>query len=193
MLHISNWGQTNVVSFWESQQDTSLRCTKHRYISREWSYKHRFTCTYGRTWDWGHCVAVHHSPSCCNRPLNSRHPCYNGQLWLFHHNFSTLELNHWKGETPLLYITDTFHTPNCMQTMHNDPNLVDTHWPFQQDYPPSLWELTSTATHSTSFCLAFSVNLQQRNSRKTYIHIVLNSSSTYTTPTRNIPGARILC
>ena len=108
-------------------------------------------------------------------------------------DFSTLELNHWIGETPLLYIMDTFHTPNCMQTIHNDHNLVDTHWPFQQDYPPSLLELTSTATHSTSFCLAFSVNLQQRISLKTYIHIVLNSSSTYTTPTRNIPGARILC
>ena len=37
---------------------------------------------------------------------------------------------------------DAFCAPNYTQTIHNDPDLVDTCQPLQQDCPPSLQELT---------------------------------------------------
>ena len=71
-------------------------------------------------------------------------------------------------DIPLLSIMDSFRTPNCTctQSILNDPDLVDTRRPFQQDYQPSLLELTtlhqiSTVTHSTSLCLAFPASIQQ--------------------------------
>ena len=43
----------------------------------------------------------------------------------------------------LLHMMDSFCTSNCMQSTLNNPNLVDTRRPFQQDYWPSLLELTT--------------------------------------------------
>ena len=80
----------------------------------------------------------------------------------------------------------------CMQTMHNDPNLVYTRWPFQQDCPALLLELTtwhrfSTVTHSTSLCLAFPV--YSKGKLWKHSRVVLNSLITHTTATGNIPEA----
>ena len=41
-------------------------------------------------------------------------------------------------DTLLLRITDSFHNPNCTQTILNNPDLADAHRPFQQDCPPML-------------------------------------------------------
>ena len=38
-------------------------------------------------------------------------------------------------DTLLLRITDTLHTPDFTQAIHNDPNLVDICRSFQQDCP----------------------------------------------------------
>ena len=42
------------------------------------------------------------------------------------------------SNTPLLCITDSYCSPNCMQTILNDPDLVDSCPPFQKDCSPSL-------------------------------------------------------
>ena len=41
-------------------------------------------------------------------------------------------------DTLLLRTTDSFRDPNSMQTILNNPDLADTHRPFQQDCPPLL-------------------------------------------------------
>ena len=46
-------------------------------------------------------------------------------------------------DTPLHRITDSFHGPNCTQTILKDPDLADTCRPFQQDCPSSLLQLTT--------------------------------------------------
>ena len=50
-------------------------------------------------------------------------------------DFNTIEPRHpttpYNGQT------------NCVQTIPNEPDFVDTHQPFQQDCPPSLLELTT--------------------------------------------------
>ena len=40
-------------------------------------------------------------------------------------------------------LTDTFHVPNCTQTIIHNPDLVDTRQPFQADCPPLLLQLTT--------------------------------------------------
>ena len=73
-------------------------------------------------------------------PLNSGHPRYNGQFWKSRLSFHWLQYlsNPWIADTPLLRITDSFRGPNCTQAILNDPDLVDTRRPFQQDCLPSL-------------------------------------------------------
>ena len=51
-------------------------------------------------------------------------------------------------------------SPNCTQTTHNDPNLVDTHQPFSKIAHHRCWSLTawylfSAVTPSSSLWLAF--------------------------------------
>ena len=94
--------------------------------------------------------------------------------------------------TSLLCITVSFHGPNCMQTIHNNSDLVDTCRPFPQDCPTSLLQLAtcnyiSAVTHSTSLCVAFPVSLQQRKALKNS-HVAFNNPITHTTPTGNILG-----
>ena len=43
--------------------------------------------------------------------------------------------NPWIADIPLLCTTDSFRSPNCTQTIPNDPDLADTCWSFQQDCP----------------------------------------------------------
>ena len=58
----------------------------------------------------------------CERPLNI-HP-------------STAD-THDIADTPLIHIADSFQGPNCTERIHNGPDLVDTHQPFQQDFSPA--------------------------------------------------------
>ena len=61
-------------------------------------------------------------------PLKSGHPWYNEQFWKSRLSFCSLQYlsKPWIADTPLLRITDSFHNPNCMQTILNDPDLADT-------------------------------------------------------------------
>ena len=44
---------------------------------------------------------------------------------------------------PATLYNDSFHSPNCVQTILNDPDLADTHWIFQHDCPPSMLEFNN--------------------------------------------------
>ena len=72
-------------------------------------------------------------------------------------------------DTPLLRIMDSFHSPNYIQTILNDFDLVDTHRPFQQDCPPSLLEqLNIRLVLLYSLCLSFPASVQQGKALKRY-------------------------
>ena len=79
--------------------------------------------------------------------------------------------NPWIADTPLLCIMDSFHSPNCMPIIFNDPDLADTCRPFQQDCPPLLlglttWHYITAITCSTGLCLAFPASVQQGKALK---------------------------
>ena len=83
--------------------------------------------------DWSWCQWVLHIQNVCN----DRNPSYDTPTADTHHQYWKwmLLLRFWYIRRPLLHIMNTFHAPNCTQTIHNDPNLMDTHQPFQQDCP----------------------------------------------------------
>ena len=100
------------------------------------------------------------------------------------------------ADAPLFHIKDSFRSPNlCTQTVLNDPDLVDTHWPFQQDSPPLLLELTITLALLfvllivllASACPSQPVYSKEKLWKRS--HIVLNSPITHTTPAGSIPEA----
>ena len=70
----------------------------------------------------------------------NKHPWYNGQFQKSRLSFHSLQYlsNLWTVDTPQLGdYNRQFSRLQCMQTVLNEPNLVDTHWLFQQDCPTS--------------------------------------------------------
>ena len=67
-------------------------------------------------------------------------------------NYNLTPLNRHSSTADTHNITETSGSSTvlpfiCTQTILNDPDVVDTRWPFQQDCPPSLLELHVTTSH----------------------------------------------
>ena len=65
------------------------------------------------------------------------HAWYNKQFQKSGLPFCSLQYlsEPWIVDTQLLYITYSFHGPNCVQTVLNDTNLADNYGIFQRDCP----------------------------------------------------------